>query len=210
MTWRANPWLGRAGLLGLMLLLAALRPDATAAQDGPGAVVEQMNQALLETMQSADQLGYAGRYTKLEPVLDQVFDFPFMTRAAVGRTWRELGEAEQAELTRLFGDMSVATFASRFDGYSGEAFEIVGQREGPRDTVMVETELVRPEDPPVGIDYLLHQTEDGWSVIDVFLDDKFSELARQRAEFTAVLRRGGYQELVASLEERIADLAQEG
>lgn len=193
----------------LALLLAAPRP-ATAQEGAARSEVERMNQALLETMQGADQLGYAGRYDKLEPVLHEVFDFPFMTRAAVGRTWRELDEAERAELTRLFGEMSVATFAARFDGYSGESFEILGQREGPKDTVLIDTQIVRPDDAPVGLDYLLHETGDGWSVIDVFLDSKFSELARQRAEFTSVLKRGGYEDLVASLEQRIADLAAEG
>jgi hypothetical protein len=42
------------------------------------------------------------------------------------------------------------------------------------------------------------------------LDGKFSELARQRAEFTAVLKHGGYEELIAALDRRIAKLGAEG
>lgn len=209
MTWRAWMYLCRSLLVAAVLLCAPLALAQDAA-DGPAAPVGRLNQTLLETMQAADELGYAGRFDKLEPVLREVFDFPFMARAAVGRTWQELEPAQRKELTRLFARMSVSTFAARFDGYSGETFEILGQRAGPRDTVLVESQIVRPNDPPVGLNYLMRESGAGWSAIDVFLDSKFSELARQRAEFTAVLKRGGYQELVENLEQRIEELAADG
>jgi hypothetical protein len=41
----------------------------------------------------------------------------------------------------------------------------------------------------------------------VLLDAKFSELARQRAEFAAVLKGGGASDLIAMLEEKIKKLA---
>jgi len=67
---------------------------------------------------------------------------------------------------------------------------------------------VRQKKEPVGLDYLLRDFgEGGWRIIDVFLDSKFSELARQRAEFSAVLREGGYPSLVASIEAKIEELA---
>jgi hypothetical protein len=42
--------------------------------------------------------------------------------------------------------------------------------------------------------------------VDVLLDGKFSELARQKAEFAAVLRNGGVTDLKALLQEKIASL----
>jgi hypothetical protein len=42
----------------------------------------------------------------------------------------------------------------------------------------------------------------------VLLDAKYSELARQRSEFAAVLADGGLPELVATLERKIEQLAQ--
>jgi len=199
-----TPWLAAALLLVLLVARAGAEPD------GPEAPVERLNAALLEVMQEADTLGYEGRFATLEPVLEEVFDFPAMTRIAVGRTWRELEEAQRARLVELFGEMSVANFAARFDGYDGERFEITGTEPGPRDTVLVKSRLVLPDEAPVGLDYLLRDTDSGWQAIDVFLDSKFSELARQRAEFASVLRDGGYPQLVASLERKIEDLASGG
>ena len=47
-------------------------------------------------------------------------------------------------------------------------------------------------------------------IIDVLLDAKYSELARQRAEFAAVLRSGGLPDLISSLEDKIQALSGEG
>lgn len=195
-----------AVVLAFGLALAPVR----AQEEGPEAVVERLNAALIEVMRSAEELGYGGRYAELEPVLRETFDFPFMTGIAVGRPWRELGQAERRNLIELFSEMSIATFAARFDGYSGEEFEIVGQRPGPRDAVLIESRLVRPVKEPIGLDYLLRRSATGdWRIIDVFLDSKFSELARQRSEFSAVLRDRGYAGLVATIEDKIATLAGE-
>ena len=57
---------------------------------------------------------------------------------------------------------------------------------------------------------MLREFEDGWRIIDVLLDAKYSELARQRAEFAAVLKSGGLPDLIATLEDKIQALSGEG
>ena len=192
------------------LLAVACVGGATAAPGEPQQVIERLHASLLEVMQNAHELGYEGRHAQLEPVLEQSYDFPFMTRIALGPTWRELDADQRAELTELFTDMSVATYAARFDGYGGERFEILGQAPGPRDAVLVQSRIVLPDAEPIQLNYLLRQFADGWRIIDVLLDARYSELARQRAEFAAVLRDGGVPDLVATLERKIAQLTAEG
>jgi phospholipid transport system substrate-binding protein len=194
---------------GALLSIACLS-SAFAAASGPEQVIERLHASLLEVMRSADELGYEGRYQQLEPVLEQSYDFPFMIRIALGPTWRELDERQRAELTELFTDMSVANYAARFDGYGGERFEILGGEAGPRDAVLVRSRIVPADDEPIELNYLLKEFEDGWRIIDVLLDARYSELARQRAEFAAVLRSGGVPDLVATLERKIAQLTAEG
>lgn len=211
---RASPL---AIILSIMLpLLSSFPPAVATADDGNvREVVEGLNTTLLDVMQSADELGYEGRYEKLEPSLRASFDFAFMTKIAVGRAWNDLDSDQRRQLVERFARMSIATFAARFDGYSGEHFEIVGEKPGRRDTIIVDDRIVRPADPPVGLNFVLKQQADaaadrGWRIIDVMLDGKFSELARQRAEFSSVLKRGGYDELIAALDERIEALSVEG
>ena len=194
---------------GALLSVAGLS-SALAAASAPEQVIERLHASLLEVMRSADELGYEGRYQQLEPVLEQSYDFPLMLRIALGPTWRELDDRQRAELIELFTDMSVANYAARFDGYTGERFEILGEEPGPRDAVLVRSRIVPADDEPVELNYLLREFEDGWRIIDVLLDARYSELARQRAEFAAVLRSGGVPDLVATLERKIAQLTAEG
>jgi phospholipid transport system substrate-binding protein len=177
---------------GALLSIACLS-GLLAAPSEPQEVIERLHASLLEVMQSADELGYQGRYERLEPVLQKSYDFPFMIRIALGPAWRELDEGQRAELTELFMDMSVANYAARFDGYKGERFEILGEEPGPRDAVLVQSRIVLSDDEPVQL-----------------LDARYSELARQRAEFAAVLRSGGVPDLMATLERKIAQLTPEG
>ncbi|MDH3660239.1 MAG: ABC transporter substrate-binding protein [Alphaproteobacteria bacterium] len=206
---------GRGWSLAIMLaviVMVVAKPAEVAAKDGGvQAVVQRLNTTLLDVMQSADALGYRGRYHKLDPVLRETFDFAFMAKIAVGRAWNDLDRTERAALVERFARMSVATFAARFDGYGGERFEIFGEKPGPRDTVVVDDRIVRPKDPDVGLNFVLKAEGEaadggGWRIIDVMLDGKFSELARQRAEFSSVLKSGGYDALIAALDLRITEL----
>ena len=105
--------------------------------------------------------------------------------------------------------MSIATYAGRFDGYDGERFEVLGNEPAPRDTVLVHSRIVLSEEEPVELSYLLKEFDGNWRIIDVLLDARYSELARQRAEFAAVLRNGGVPDLVATLQRKIAQLTPE-
>jgi phospholipid transport system substrate-binding protein len=189
----------------LLALLAGLWLTPAAAQDAkPVTVVETLNAALLEVMMSARELGYEGRFAQLEPVLEASYDFAFMTRIACGTSWRDMSAQQQDELVGLFTDMSIANYAARFDGYSGESFEILGEEPGPRDAVVVESRLLRPSDNPVALNYVMRDQAGSWRIVDVLLDGKFSELARQKSEFAAVLRSGGADDLAALLQDKIA------
>ena len=204
-----------AAFLAILLMVTGSLTDLAAKDGSVQAVVERLNTTLLDVMQSADTLGYRGRYEKLDPVLRSSFDFSFMAKIAVGRTWNDLDETMRSKLVERFSQMSVATFASRFDGYSGERFEIFGEKPGPRGTVVVDDRIVRPNDPAVGLNFVLKEqtnrnSETDWRIIDVMLDGKFSELARQRAEFSAVLKKGGFDELIAALDQQIAELGANG
>jgi phospholipid transport system substrate-binding protein len=192
------------------LLCFACLSGALAATSPPREVIERLHGSLLEVMQNAHQLGYEGRYKQLEPVLEESYDFPFMIRIALGPTWRDLDDGQRAQLTELFTDMSVASYAARFNGYGGERFEILGEEPGPREADLVKSRIVRPGKDPVALNYLMREFDDGWRIIDVLLDARYSELARQRAEFAAVLRGGGVPDLVATLERKIAQLTAEG
>ena len=209
MTGWEPPRAGTIGRLAAVLVLACgISTTAPAAEPGsPQAVVERIDATLIGVMKEADELGYRGRFAKLEPVLDHSFDFGFMARVSVGKHWRDLDEAQRAELVEAFRRLSTATFAARFDGYSGQRFEVTGEEDRPRDTKLVLNTLHLGGGDSVAINFLLRRSDDRWRVIDVYLDAKFSELATKRSEFTSVIDREGFESLIRAIDERIERLA---
>ena len=193
----------------LLALLLAFPLPAARAENGPAAVVARLNGALLSAMKEAESLGYAGRYQRLAPVLKDSFNLAFMARVAAGRHWRDMSEEERYRYLDAFADMSIATHAARFDGHSGESFELGEAVDHPRGGVVQRNRLLRPDDGPVAIDYLLREFEGEWRIVDVFLDGGISEIATKRAEYGSVLAREGLKGLLAALRAKIAELAAE-
>tara|TARA_R110001606_G_scaffold396391_1_gene570418 strand:- start:275 stop:874 length:600 start_codon:yes stop_codon:yes gene_type:complete len=192
-------------ILAIVALLVSMATPVSAA-GSPRDRVALLNATLLDVMQNADTLGYSGRYAKLQPVMAGLYDFALMSRVAVGAYWKELDEKSRNRLIDAFQRMSIATYAARFDGYSGEKFEIVSDEESVRNTVLVKTDLIKSDGSPVALNYLLRPTDGNWRIIDVFLDARFSELARLRADYTAMIQREGFDRLVETIEARIAEL----
>src|SRR5262249_54940028 len=171
-------------------------------------VIERLNNALLDVMRNA-VVGYRGRADRLRPVLLQTYDINQMGQVAVGRTWSSTPPDKQRELVNLFGEFSGANYASRFNGYSGERTEVLGEQPTADGRVLVRTQIVRQGDRPVPINYLMRRDGNTWKVVDVYLDNSISEVARRRSEFGSVIARGGMDALLQSLRERIAQIERE-
>jgi phospholipid transport system substrate-binding protein len=199
----------RFRLLSSIALVALLGPLPSRAQGAtPTSVVESLHDILLTCMKDAEQLGYHGRYQMLEPVLNRSFDLDFMARKSVGRHWKNLDEANQQRWLQTFERLTTANYAGRFDGYSGQSFETLGEEPAAHETVVVRTKLVLPDDDDVQLNYRLHQNGESWQIVDVYLNGTVSELALRRSEYASVLKRGDFDTLVAQVDQRVADLAQ--
>jgi phospholipid transport system substrate-binding protein len=192
------------------VLICGLWLPPAAAEAEPSAVVEQVNGALLRAMRNAEDLGYQGRYDTLAPVLGESFYFAFMARAAAGRHWSGLDETQKQRLAEAFERISIANYASRFNGYSGQRFEVGETVQHPRGTVIVRNRLFDSDGKAVSIDYLLRDFEGRWRIIDIFLKGAISEIAAKRSEYGSILEREGIDGLLARLAEKTAELAADG
>jgi phospholipid transport system substrate-binding protein len=182
--------------------LAASASQA-AAPVGP---VQRLDNTLIEVMQNADQLKFQGRYDKLAPVLNAVFDVPEMTRIAVGPMWNDASASEKTAMVDVFGRYMATMYAARFNGYRGETFEIADSKERDGGRVLVVTNLNRQGKEPVQLSYLMKGQGDSWHVTDVYYNGSISQLAQLRSEFSGTLRDGGVKKLKSVLEDKIKQL----
>jgi phospholipid transport system substrate-binding protein len=186
--------------LGLAVLIQM--PAFAAGSDPAASSITTVYRTLLDTMKQAKQLGIKGRYQKLSPVLSKAYDLPLMSRIAVGPSWNSLSPQQRASIIDAFGKMTIATYANRFDGFSGEQFQVLGTSDRSNGDKIVQTRIVKSDGDAVALNYLMHKSGSSWKIVDVYLNGTISELASRRAEFGAILKSGGPNALVASLEKQ--------
>jgi phospholipid transport system substrate-binding protein len=178
------------------------RAQKSAEADPAVTPVRAFYDTLLAVMKQATALGVQGRYDKLAPAIRSAFDLSAMTRIAVGPEWTTIAPEQQTALVDAFTRMTIATYANRFNGYSGETFvvdpEVLARSTGR----IVRTQLIRSKDEPVSLNYLMRASGDSWKIVDVYLNGTISQLATQRSDFSGILKSGGPTALIESLRQQ--------
>ncbi|HTV45552.1 MAG TPA: ABC transporter substrate-binding protein [Stellaceae bacterium] len=194
---------GAGRIMALCLALIGATSGARAVPASPQDSVRNFYDVLLTTMKHGRMLGQSGRYATLAPVVNGVFDVPFMARLAVGPSWLSLTATQQQQIVTAFGRYVSATYADRFDSYSGQQLQVTGS-EPTTGGVIVETRIVETGNEPVTISYLMRRNDDGvWQIADVYLDGTISQLATQRSEFHSILVRQGVDGLITALNRKV-------
>ena len=176
-------------LFGLILGGTAVR--SAEVTDPAAKQVQTFYVTLVDSMQHAKELGVEGRYKKLEPAVDATFDLPEMARLTVGPSWMSMSDADKQNVVVAFRRMTIANYASSFDGYDGQKFEVnpdVMERNGDK---IVRSVMNAPGKSPVQFVYRMHDVGGSWKATDVFLNGAISQVATRRSDFSSTLQSGG-------------------
>jgi phospholipid transport system substrate-binding protein len=200
----SSPRTGKIAGLGLALVLAvAISAESVAALSvTPQDSVHSFYDTLVTTMKDGRTLGQSGRYARLAPVIARLFDVPLMARLAVGSSWASLPPTQQQQVTEAFGHYISATYADRFDSYSGEQLQVTGEQPYGAE-VIVQTRIVKANGETVTLNYRMHDNVGSWQITDVYMDGTISQLATQRSEFHSILQREGVDGLIMALNRKV-------
>src|SRR5437016_9945880 len=147
-------------LLGLPLVLPAGLRAALAAEAGP-ALIERFYADLLAVMKEAKRLSFDERYNRLAPAIAHTFDLGLMSRIAVGPGWTALAADQQQRVTIAFSRYTISNYASRFDDFGGERFEVSPVTTANANGIIVSSKLVKKSGEAISLNYLLHQDAGG-------------------------------------------------
>ena len=164
--------------------------------------VRSLYDTLLTTMQDGRTLGQSGRYAKLAPVVSRLFDVPLMARLAVGPSWATLSPAQQQEVTDAFEHYISATYADRFDSYSGEQLQVIVEQPYGAE-ITVKTKIIKSNGEIVSLDYRMRENAGSWQISDVYMDGSISQLATQHSEFHSILQHEGVDGLIMALNRKV-------
>lgn len=170
-------------------------------------VVTGFQAALLNAMEQGDKLTFEQRFELLKPAVLNSHDLTKITRIVVSKEWKKLTIEQKKELTRKFSTLSIASYAHYFDSYSGQSFKVESTKQLSPGQIYVHTFLVLPDDKDVSMDYLLKKKGDEWRIINI-ITNGVSDLALKRSEYVAVLKKSGFDVLLAELSVKIEKFSQ--
>ena len=189
-----------ARLIVLATALTLVTGNAPAAPGTASEFVAWLGDQTVIVLRSADgNLG--SREARFRDLLREGFDLPFIARFALGPNWRRATAEQRSDYLGVFGEYVVQTYSSRLGGYAGETMNIVAERRaGERDSV-VETEIVRPNGPPVTAEWRVRVIDGEYRIIDIAIEG-ISMAVTKRSEFSAVIQSKGIDGLIAALRVR--------
>lgn len=191
-----NPVSRFAAAIVLPAAVLVAAPLAAQAVDPARAPVQSLADALIAAMKGGKALGLAGRAQRIGAAVDRSFDLPLMTRLSVGPAWVSASAGDRAALLAAFRRLTVNEYARNFDSWSGESFTIDPKVDVRGTDRLVKTTLNAPKEAPVAIAYRLRQNAGEWRIIDIFYQNSVSQLTTRRADFDAIVQRGGVAALV--------------
>ncbi len=165
-------------------------------------VVLAFQDELLNIMKQGKELGFKGRYQKFEPAIVKSHDLEKVARIVVGKEWKGFSDEQKKKLTEVFARLSIASYAHNFKDYSGESFEFLSEEKTARGGFIIRSVFILPEDKDVKFDYMLKKKADNWMIINVIAAG-VSDLALKRSEYTSILKREGFEALIAKITEKI-------
>lgn len=166
---------------------------------GPTAVVKGFQASLLSAVKDAENIGVKGRYAILEPAINRTFHLPLMAATATAPYWRAATSQQRKNLVTAFRKMSATIVATLFNSYDGETFSVVRERITKGPSVLVDTQISRPDESPIEITYVAARIRDRWWLIDIIVAGGISEVKVRRNEYIALLKEGGLPRLTREL-----------
>ena len=199
-------------ILFIAFLPTVLNP-AAAANESPTQIIEQLQGGILAVdlkfnVAAGDISTFENRVTALRPLIEGTHDLAYMARMTIKSHWNTLGDDQREQFISAFGELSIATYASRFRDLVKVTFRTVNERQMSRDRVEIQTDLIEDNADSVALNYLLHETAGGWRIINV-LADGVSELALKRTQYQQILKTQDFAALVRHLQQQRADLARD-
>ena len=187
--------------LAAPLVLVAQVSLAATATEAPEATLKRgLAEALAQVKghSTSDPVDLARR---LRPTLEKFFNFESLTRKAIGAGWKELNPEQQKKAVKLFSEIIIRSYTSRFDPNSQIDIQFAksldlgeGRREVPANA--------KYQGNSVAVSYRVENGPEGWRVYDVIIEG-VSLASNYRSQFDSIRQRGGADSLIKSMEDKL-------
>ncbi len=146
------------------------------------------------------------RDAQIKSIFDTYLNYPRLARDSLGDHWGKLDESQQAEFSSLLEQLITNAYRRNLQNIVDHEMRYTGA-EDKGGVQLVKTEAVSKTDQraePVELDFLLEKQPNGsWLVVDI-RPEGASLVKTYRSQFTRIIDKKGYDELVRLMKKKIA------
>lgn len=198
----------KAALASLLVPMSALpaRADDQEARAFVESLANQAMDVMVEKGMSDQQ-----RSDRFRQLFTGSVDMAEIAKFVLGRNWRAASPEQQQDFLKLFEDILVLTWSTRFKDYAGGLrHEVTGVSPDGERGVMVQSRVMRERQEPINIHWRLRQPDGGYKVVDLIVEGT-SMAITYRSEYASVVQNSGgkIDGLLAAMRKKIAALQAE-
>jgi phospholipid transport system substrate-binding protein len=171
--------------------------------------VQQVADQVLTALK-ADSSVRAGNTTRVNQIVDDLIlpnvDFEKTTRLAAGRYWRQATPEQQAALVKAFrgtlGRAYSGAFARVDEATSVKVLPLRVEADAAATDIVVKSQVTqRANTQPIGLDYRLEKTQQGWKIYDLNVENIWL-IENYRGQFAQQISQTGIDGLIQALNQR--------
>jgi phospholipid transport system substrate-binding protein len=184
--------------------LSALAPLAARAQgtDKAAAFVKATGDKLVAVVNGPGSA--ASKRAQMTQIINSAVDVDGVGKFCLGRYWRQASPEQQKQYLSLFHEVLVTNITSKLGEYQGVTFTMGRTRQQDEEAV-VSTTVVRPNNAPTAVDWVIANPTSEPKIIDVVAEGTSLRLT-QRSDYASYLthNNGSIDALIAAMKSQIS------
>lgn len=169
--------------------------------------VDHLADQILQEVVTSDK-SKAEKERLFHDAFTEAVDLKGVGQFVLGTAWKKASEEERADFLDAFTDLTVKTWANRFDAYSGQEIVFQGSRNAERGQIYVDS--VIQDKQPVEVIWRLRPSKDTYKIVDIIVED-VSMVSTYRNDYRAFLQQNGnsVQKLIEELRRKSTEVGVE-
>ena len=170
-------------VLFLMMLLSCAAWAANPAID----FVDQLAHRILDDIVSTDKSKEEKEHL-FHDAFTEALDLKGVGQFVLGTSWKKATDSERDDFLKAFTDLTVKTWADRFDAYNGQQIVFQGVRNAERGQLYVDS--VIQDKQPVDVIWRLRPSKETYKIVDIIVEG-VSMASTYRNDYRAFLQQNG-------------------
>lgn len=184
--------------------ISALLPLSARAEstERAAAFVKTVGDKLVAVVNGAGSM--AAKRTQMSQIINSAVDVDGIGKFCLGRYWRQATPEQQKQYLALFHEVLVTNITAKLGEYQGVTFTI-GRGKPQDEEAVVSTTVVRPNNAPTAVDWIISNPSNDPKIIDVVAEGTSLRLT-QRSDYASYLthNNGTIDALIAAMKTQVS------